>query len=218
HPITRPVNGSRSIPSVSSVTSVVVSCSNYGFARHRGCSEDTSEEIVQEVVMAIFQRRDVFQYDPKRGRFRDWLGGMVRNKVAEHKRRPAARIRGRGGDFQSRFDEQEANDPPVDQAWEAAFEEALLGALLDIVRRETNVDVSFITLPYFEATIYIDGRQLTDPAGKPCQTPCTVDNLPGGDHRVVFKLDGHDDLDAGITDFNEKPEIVARWGNNPDLE
>jgi len=110
----------------------------YSFARHRGCSEDTSEEIVQEVVLAIFERRDVFQYDPSRGRFRDWLGGTVRNKVAEHKRRPAARIRGRGGDLRNGLAEQEATDPPADQAWEAAFEESLLATLLDILRRETN--------------------------------------------------------------------------------
>ena len=28
-------------------------------ARHRGCSEHTAEEIVQEVMLAVFQKRDV---------------------------------------------------------------------------------------------------------------------------------------------------------------
>jgi RNA polymerase sigma factor (sigma-70 family) len=111
----------------------------FGFARHRGCSEHTAEEIVQEVMLKIFQHRDVYQYDPTRGRFRDWLGTVVRNNVAEHRRRPANRIQGRGGD---------SNGGPVDDAaddqhdaaveWEAAFENNMLLALLDAVRRETN--------------------------------------------------------------------------------
>ena len=68
----------------------------YGFARHRGCSEHTAEEIVQDVMLKVFQQRDVYQYDPARGRFRDWLGTVVRNNVAEHRRRPANRLQGSG--------------------------------------------------------------------------------------------------------------------------
>jgi len=70
----------------------------YGFARHRGCSEHTAEEIVQDVMLKVFQQRDVYQYDPLRGRFRDWLGTVVRNQVAEHRRRPANRLRAAGGE------------------------------------------------------------------------------------------------------------------------
>ena len=63
----------------------------YGFSRHRGCSQHTAEEIVQDVMLKVFQQRDVYQYDPARGRFRDWLGTVVRNKIAEHHRRPGRR-------------------------------------------------------------------------------------------------------------------------------
>ena len=67
----------------------------YGFARHRGCSEHTAEEIVQDVMLAVFQYRDVYRYDPARGRFRDWLGTVVRNKVAEYRRRQGQSAAGR---------------------------------------------------------------------------------------------------------------------------
>jgi RNA polymerase sigma factor (sigma-70 family) len=110
----------------------------YGLAKRRGCSDHTAEEVVQEVMLRIFEQRDLFQYDPKRGRFRDWLGRVVCNKVAERRRRPSERVRARGGDSPLSLVEPESNETPPDAAWEAAFENALLVVLLDTVRREIN--------------------------------------------------------------------------------
>jgi RNA polymerase sigma factor (sigma-70 family) len=110
----------------------------YGFARHRNCSEHTAEEIVQDVMLKVFQQRDVYQYDPSRGRFRDWLCTVVRNSVAEHRRRPANRLRGKGGDSCLAVLEQADDVQTPDAAWESAFENNLLLAMLDAVRRETN--------------------------------------------------------------------------------
>lgn len=70
----------------------------FAFAKRRGCSEHTAEEIVQDVMVQVFQNRDTFSYDPAHGRFRDWLGTVVRNLVAKYRRQPARRIRGQGGD------------------------------------------------------------------------------------------------------------------------
>jgi RNA polymerase sigma factor (sigma-70 family) len=110
----------------------------YGFARHRGCSEHTAEEVVQEVMLKVFQQRDLYQYDPTRGRFRDWLGVVVRNNVAEHRRRPANRIQGRGGNSDLAPFEVADAEPEASVAWETAFERSLLLALLDAVRREIS--------------------------------------------------------------------------------
>jgi RNA polymerase sigma factor (sigma-70 family) len=108
----------------------------FALARYRGCSDHTAEEIVQDVVLKVFEQRDVFHYDPKRGRFRDWLSTLVRNKVAEHRRRPAQRIRGRGGDSDAARIEPKVDDVMPDAKWEAAFEQSLLAAMLDVIRRE----------------------------------------------------------------------------------
>ena len=134
----------------------------YAAARTRGCREHTAEEIVQDVMLTVFQQRDVFRYDPKRGRFRDWLRTVVRNAVAEHRRAPSQRVRGRGGDPEDRAAEP-ADDRAPDQAWEAAFEESLLAALLDCVRREVAPE----TYQAFELTTLdeLSGRQVAKLTG-----------------------------------------------------
>jgi len=110
----------------------------FASAKRRGCSEHTAEEIVQDVMLAVFEKKHVFRYDPAQGRFRDWLAGMVRNKVAQRRRRPGDRIRGQGGDSADALSQHEADGDQPDDVWEAAFEEALLVALLELVRREVN--------------------------------------------------------------------------------
>ncbi len=112
----------------------------FTFARRRGCSDHTAEEIVQEVMVEVFQNRDTFCYDPARGRFRDWLGTVARNLVAKYRRQPAQRIRGQGGDSDNGHPEPEVSDDRADKLWEAAYEQAMLAVLLDVVRREVTPD------------------------------------------------------------------------------
>ena len=110
----------------------------FGFARRRGCSEHTAEEIVQDVMLKVFRQRDVFHYDRGRGRFRDWLGAVVRNQVAELRRSPAQRIRPVGGESAA-VDEADVSDAQTpDELWQQTFENSLLLVMLDVVRRESN--------------------------------------------------------------------------------
>ena len=113
----------------------------YGFAHHFGCSEHSGEEIVQEVMLVVFECRDVYQYDPTRGRFHDWLGAIVRNKVAERHRRRSDRIRAVGGEGTDRILELPADEHDAAVAWEEAFQSTLLLTLLDVVRREISARV-----------------------------------------------------------------------------
>ncbi|MBC8870503.1 MAG: sigma-70 family RNA polymerase sigma factor, partial [Planctomycetes bacterium] len=99
-------------------------------------SDNTAEDIVQDVLATVFQQRGVFCYDPQRGRFRSWLGKIVRNKIAEHHRRPNQRVRPRGGDSQPAVARQDTGDASPEAAWEAAFEKNLLIALLDVLQSE----------------------------------------------------------------------------------
>jgi RNA polymerase sigma-70 factor (ECF subfamily) len=113
----------------------------YALARSRGCGGHSAEEVVQEVMLTVFAQRDVFQYDPQRGRFRDWLAAVVRNTVATRRRQPAERVRAAGGmadtgETPVPLVEPQASEPPPDAACETAFEQAMLAVLLAVVRHE----------------------------------------------------------------------------------
>ncbi len=110
----------------------------YAMAKNRGCSPHTAEEIVQDVMLKVFEQRDFYQYDPERGRFRGWLAALVRNRVAEYHRQPAQRIRGQGGDSDGAAARTPSNAPEPDAECNAAFEATLLPILLDVVRQEVD--------------------------------------------------------------------------------
>ncbi len=77
-----------------------------------------------------------------------------------------------------------------------------------------RVRVNFVTEP-FEATIQLDGVELLKPDGTPYTTPCTIPDLPAGNHRVVFKRPPLADLDMGRVDFRDSRDIEARWDAKP---
>jgi len=110
----------------------------YSYASRRGCSPHSAEEIVQDIMLKLFERKDVFRYDPGRGRFRDWLATVVRNRVAELRRLPAGRNRARGGNNSGSAPEPADDAHAPDDLWETAFEQSLLWALLEVVRREMH--------------------------------------------------------------------------------
>ena len=76
------------------------------------------------------------------------------------------------------------------------------------------VDVSFVTVPYYyEAKICVDGELLTQGDGTPYTTPCTVEGLAAGPHRVEFERNGQrwnaDPRDAAF-DFARTRQIVSK--------
>jgi serine/threonine protein kinase len=89
-----------------------------------------------------------------------------------------------------------------------------MAAVVFWATRPSHVHVNFVTDP-FEATIYVDNVLLLDENENPHTTPCTVENLPAGVHRVVFKRPGLDDLDIGPRDFAKQRRIEGRWDPKP---
>ncbi len=110
----------------------------FAFARRRGCSQHTAEEVVQDVMLKVFEQKNLFHYDPQRGRFRSWLGTLVANRVADFRRMAAERVRAVGGDAQDNPVGSVADDVSPDDDWDATFEQSMLLVLLDVVRHEMS--------------------------------------------------------------------------------
>lgn len=62
-----------------------------------------------------------------------------------------------------------------------------------------------------EAAVLVDGEPLRDRDGTPLTSPCTVNGVPAGMHRVGFRHPIRGTFDAGTVDFRTTREIVADW-------
>jgi DNA-directed RNA polymerase specialized sigma24 family protein len=56
-------------------------------ARHQGENEHDAADLVRKVLVTLLQTLPSFQYDPTRGRFRQWLRTLLLNKLRYRKRR-----------------------------------------------------------------------------------------------------------------------------------
>src|SRR5262245_47074666 len=61
------------------------------FCKRRGMSHVDAEDVVQRVFTSLSQALRTFQYDPGRGRFRDFLFRCVRNCISDWSRSPDRR-------------------------------------------------------------------------------------------------------------------------------
>jgi RNA polymerase sigma-70 factor (ECF subfamily) len=59
------------------------------WARRWGASEHDAADIVQEAFVTLLQTLPGFQYDQRRGRFRNWLHTLLLNKLRTRKREQA---------------------------------------------------------------------------------------------------------------------------------
>lgn len=68
----------------------------YRYARRRGLQDADASDVTQKVIVRVYGVFEEFEYDPQRGRFRDWLGTITSREVIRHHHREA-RGRGAGG-------------------------------------------------------------------------------------------------------------------------
>lgn len=63
----------------------------YRYCRRQGLQEADTSDVTQEVLSQVTRSIATFDYQPERGRFRDWLGAVVRSKLARHHQNRARR-------------------------------------------------------------------------------------------------------------------------------
>ncbi|MFI5460593.1 MAG: RNA polymerase sigma factor [Isosphaerales bacterium] len=102
----------------------------YRSCRRRGLQDADAADVGQEVLAQVARSIRDFEYQPGVGRFRDWLGAVVRNKVSRFLENE---VRGVRGVLVDRSVEN-LGASEADGEWVAEFHAHLLSAALDRIR------------------------------------------------------------------------------------
>jgi len=116
----------------------------YGVARKAGLTDAEAQDAVQETLIAVAKHMPTFKYDPSIGSFKAWLLNMTRWRVIAQfrKRQPAASHRPVPAGSTARTATVEAapdpNAPDLDAMWEAEWENSLMNAAIEVVKRRVD--------------------------------------------------------------------------------
>jgi RNA polymerase sigma factor (sigma-70 family) len=108
----------------------------YGFARRRGLQDADAADLMQDVLRSVAGHVGQLEYDPARGRFRNWLFTITRNKLYSFLDGQRRRVRATGDpDTRDRLTEVEA--PSDGEAeWDKEYERQQFAVAADQVRGE----------------------------------------------------------------------------------
>lgn len=107
----------------------------YHFCRKRGLQPADAADVAQEVMKAAALALPRFEYQPQRGRFRDWLFRVTRNKLSDL---VAARRRQPAGSGETAVHEvlHAQPDPGEREAWDRAWMRQAFDSAAEAVRGE----------------------------------------------------------------------------------
>jgi RNA polymerase sigma-70 factor (ECF subfamily) len=101
----------------------------YRYARRRGLQDADASDVAQEVLAEVARCIRAFEYQPERGRFRDWLGTVLRRRLARFWERQK---RGGGAAGAEVLDDLAA--PQRDAEWTDEFNGHVLRVALERIR------------------------------------------------------------------------------------
>jgi RNA polymerase sigma-70 factor (ECF subfamily) len=105
----------------------------YRYCRRRGLQDADAADVGQEVLLQVARSIRTFEYQPERGRFRDWLGTVIHGKLVRWHEKRIRAVNGEGG----RDSEQllaAVVSPEADTEWAAQFHAHVLRAALERLR------------------------------------------------------------------------------------
>jgi len=115
----------------------------YAIGERSGLSADDCEDLIQDVMRTIFDKRDRFRYDSAAGKFRSYLTGIVKHKVCDFYRRRDDRM--------VAIDEESATEP-VDSScrFDAICAEEWKNHILNVALMELREKVEPETFDAFQ--------------------------------------------------------------------
>ncbi len=151
----------------------------YRWCRRQGLQDADAADVSQEALLQVVRCIQRFEYQPERGRFRDWLGLVIRRRLIRfhgQQGQPAAA----GGD-EAREAVVDLGTAPADPEWAAAFNAQVLAAALARVRPEFAAS----TWVAFEQT-WVAGRPAAEAAAA---TGLSLQAVYVAKHRVLKRLE-----------------------------
>jgi RNA polymerase sigma factor (sigma-70 family) len=107
----------------------------YGFCHRRGLQEADAADVAQEVMRAVAGAMGKFEYDPERGKFRNWLLTVVRSKLhnflAHQQRQPAP-----AGETALQFSLDRDTTVADESVWEADYYRGIFNWAAERIRGE----------------------------------------------------------------------------------
>ncbi len=101
-----------------------------GYCQYQGLQEADAADVSQEVLVRVVRSIGAFEYQPTLGRFRDWLGAVVRNSVRRFRDRDRTAPHGTGAEERPDLDVA----GPADPEWTSRYQAGLLAAACELAK------------------------------------------------------------------------------------
>jgi len=148
--------------------------------RDRGLRDSELDDLVQNVLVSLYEGQDRFTYDREKGRFRDYLKKIIDCRAFDilRKRRPkdkSMQLLAQQGALLSSDDHEKA-----EARWDQAWHRHLLRQALELVREDVNEK----TYQAFVMSVLdeVDPKTTADSLG------ISVDSVYAAKHRIVKRL------------------------------
>jgi RNA polymerase sigma factor (sigma-70 family) len=106
----------------------------YGLARRHGLQDSDAADLTQDVLRSVSGAVGRFEYDPRRGRFRNWLFTAARRRIAAFRAAASRRPVAAGDtDARERLEQLPAPDDE-EQFWEQEYRRRLFAWAAERVR------------------------------------------------------------------------------------
>ena len=103
-----------------------------GYCLRRGLQDADAADVSQEVLSQVARSIGTFEYEPGRGRFRDWLGTVTRHKIVRFLEVKGRNVQAGWGDLSAAEFATRGDDPE----WSSAFHARVLESALVRIRDE----------------------------------------------------------------------------------
>jgi RNA polymerase sigma factor (sigma-70 family) len=98
----------------------------YGFVRKQGLQDADASDLAQEIMQAVCGAVGRFEYDHRRGAFRNWLFTIVRRKLSSWRVKQSRQVRGSGDSATHQLLQQSPSlDAGAESEWEVANQQRL---------------------------------------------------------------------------------------------